>query len=202
MTDETVFEGELLAAPIGLDDLQLEALMLPIHESRVKHRRQGNAELSYVEAYDIRSMLIRVFGFGGFSIETIEAKPVDITRREGANGHFVVAAMAHVRLVIPTLNAVYSEVAACQQVGPSLGDVLDFALKTAVSDATKRCAVNLGTQFGLSLYKDGSLDDCVRVIFEPEQRAALARIRATRENAPPPPMPSNVRTLVDRATGA
>ena len=202
MTDETMFEGELLA-PQGLDELQLEALMLPIHDSRVKHRRQGSAELSYVEAYDIRSMLIRVFGFGGFSIDTLDAKAVDISRRNpDGTGLYVVTTMAHVRLVIPSLSAVYSEVAACQQVGPSLGDVLDFSLKTSVSDATKRCAVNLGTQFGLSLYKDGSLDDCVRVIFEPEQRALLARIRARREDAPTPPMPTNVRTLVDRATGA
>jgi recombination DNA repair RAD52 pathway protein len=155
-----------------------------------------------VEAYDIRSMLIRIFGFGGFSIETIEAKPVDIGRVGQDSGNFNVTAMAHVRLVVPALNAVYSEVAACQQTGPRLGDVLDFALKTAVSDATKRCAMNLGTQFGLSLYNDGSTDDCVRIIFEPEQREMLSRIRARRDGQAPPTMPDNVRALVNRATEA
>lgn len=189
--------------PVGLDEMQLDALMLSIHESRVKHRRQGSAELSYVEAYDVRSMLIRIFGFGGFSIETLEAKIVSIERAnpETNSGNYNVTTQAHVRLMIPALAAVYAEVAAAQQTGPRLGDVLDFSLKTAVSDATKRCAVNLGTQFGLSLYNDGSLDECVRVIFEPEQRALLERIRERRRDVRPADMPSNVRVLVDRATG-
>jgi recombination DNA repair RAD52 pathway protein len=201
MSEEVTF-GDVIP-PAGLDQLQLEALMLPLHVSRVKHRSQGGRDLSYVEAHDVRSMLIRIFGFGGFSIETVEARPVTLDRRNpDGTGHHVVTAMAHVRLIIPSLEAVYSEVAAATQTGPVLGDVLDFALKTAVSDATKRCAVNLGTQFGLSLYNDGSLDECVRVIFEPEQRAMLTAIRDARENQPPAPMPSNVRTLVDRATGS
>lgn len=195
MTDE-VMDQDLLLNPPGLDELQLDALMLPIHESRVRTRRQGGAELSYVEAYDIRSMLIRIFGFGGFSIEVLEAKVLDTDINE-QNRH-VVTCMAHVRLAIPSIAAVYSEVAAASQVGPVLGEVTDFALKTAVSDAMKRCAINLGTQFGLSLYKNGSLDECVRVIFEPEQREMLRRIRDRRENRPP--MPENVRTLVNRAT--
>jgi hypothetical protein len=36
-----------------------------------------------------------------------------------------------------------------------------MAIKTAESDALKRAAINLGTQFGLSLYNNGSLRDVV-----------------------------------------
>jgi hypothetical protein len=36
-----------------------------------------------------------------------------------------------------------------------------MAIKTAESDAIKRAAINLGTQFGLSLYNNGSLRDVV-----------------------------------------
>jgi hypothetical protein len=36
-----------------------------------------------------------------------------------------------------------------------------MAVKTAESDALKRAAINLGTQFGLSLYDNGSRNDVV-----------------------------------------
>jgi hypothetical protein len=36
-----------------------------------------------------------------------------------------------------------------------------MAIKTAESDALKRAAINLGTQFGLSLYNNGSPKDVV-----------------------------------------
>jgi hypothetical protein len=43
-----------------------------------------------------------------------------------------------------------------------LGDLHDNALKTASSDALKRCAINLGSQFGLSLYDNGTLREVIR----------------------------------------
>ena len=48
------------------------------------------------------------------------------------------------------------------QVSP--GDAHDLAVKSAVSGALKRCAVNLGTQFGLSLYAGGATHDVIRVL--------------------------------------
>jgi hypothetical protein len=52
------------------------------------------------------------------------------------------------------------------------GDVHDMAIKTAESQALKRCATNLGDQFGLSLYRNGSADPVVTVTLvghaEPE----------------------------------
>jgi hypothetical protein len=48
-----------------------------------------------------------------------------------------------------------------------IGEHHDNAVKTAASDALKRCAINLGTQFGLSLYDDGSLADVVRNTIAP-----------------------------------
>jgi recombination DNA repair RAD52 pathway protein len=39
---------------------------------------------------------------------------------------------------------------------PSHGDAHDLAMKTALSQALKRAAVNLGDQYGLSLYAKGS----------------------------------------------
>jgi len=44
---------------------------------------------------------------------------------------------------------------------PGLADAHDLALKTADSQALKRAAVNMGDQFGLSLYNNGSFDPVV-----------------------------------------
>jgi hypothetical protein len=50
-----------------------------------------------------------------------------------------------------------------KQAQANRGDLMDNALKTAASDAFKRCCINLGTQFGLSLYNDGQTTDVVRM---------------------------------------
>jgi len=52
--------------------------------------------------------------------------------------------------------ATYTEWAAGDAINPVRGDAHDMAIKTAESQAFKRCAVNLGDQFGLSLYNNGS----------------------------------------------
>jgi recombination DNA repair RAD52 pathway protein len=57
--------------------------------------------------------------------------------------------------------ATYTEAAVGSASLPRRGDAHDMAIKTAESDALKRAAINLGTQFGLSLYNDGSMHDVV-----------------------------------------
>lgn len=142
---------------------QLEVLMRPLNPGRVQRRSQGGANLSYLATWDVRAMLIRVFGFGGFSIETLTTQILDVERMD--DGKIKVAAMCTVRLTIPQLNAVYTESAVSGQTGRTFGDVADFAVKTAESDAMKRAAVNLGTQFGLSLYNDGSTNEVVQIVL-------------------------------------
>jgi recombination DNA repair RAD52 pathway protein len=175
-----------------LTDEQVDLLLKDLHPSRVSQRTQGGATLSYVEAYDVKATLIRVFGFGGFSAEVTEAKVLSITDTEkGGRTQYTVLATSTVRLTIHALNAVYAETAAASQVGNQVGEVTDFAIKTASSDALKRCAIYLGTQFGLSLYADGSRKDVVKAIFAPDQR---------REYTPPTPPSPEVQKMLDRAT--
>lgn len=154
---------------------QLNVLMRDLHPSRVKRRSQGGSTFTYLEAYDVKAMLIRVFGFGGFSAECIDHQVIDIDRspakdRQGKEyTKVVVSVTCTVRLTIMQTGAVYTETSAASQTGRDVGDVLDFALKTAESDALKRAATYLGTQFALSLYKDGSLAEVVQVVVAPGQ---------------------------------
>lgn len=160
-----------------LTDAQLRVLMSPLAASRVAKRSQGGRSLSYLEAYDVKATLIRIFGFGGFSAEVIKTEVLDINRiaaGEGGNRteHTQIEVLATVtmRLEIPSLGCTYTETAAASQKGRDVGEVTDFAIKTAASDALKRCAINLGTQFGLSLYNNGSTDEVVRRIFAPDHQ--------------------------------
>ena len=179
---------------------QLNVLTAPLNGNRVKTRGQGRQTLSYLEAWDVKATLIRVFGFANFSADVIDTKVLDIKRTprtEEKNGKTVeferieVAAMVTVRLHIHLTGATYTETAAASQVGRDLGEVTDFAIKTAESDALKRCAIYLGTQFGLSLYDNGSLADAVRVVFDPSQRKAMTEGRAAQaaQTALTPPQP-------------
>lgn len=158
-----------------LTEGQMKVLMSPLNPARVQSRRQGGANLSYLAAYDVKATLIRLFGFGGFSSEVTESDIVEIIRTDAkdASGKdyvkIVALAKVTVRLTIHQTGAVYVESACASQTGRDVGEVADFAVKTAASDALKRCAINLGTQFGLGLYDGGSTSEVVSVVFAPGQ---------------------------------
>jgi recombination DNA repair RAD52 pathway protein len=172
-----------------LADEQIDALMSPLNPSRVAKRSQGGAQLSYLESYDVKATLIRVFGFGGFSADVIDSRIIQIreaqthpqhTKRDGTPATPQVIAQATVRLHIPSLGCTYTETAVGHSQQFDIGEACDMALKTAESDALKRAATYLGTQFGLGLYNQGSTAEVVRKIVEPTQAAQLKRVRANR----------------------
>jgi recombination DNA repair RAD52 pathway protein len=169
---------------------QLTALMADLNPGRISNLKRGSGSLSYLEAWDVKATLIKVFGFGGFSAKA-ETKIERIFTGEevGANSKWTVLASAHVELYIHQLGAVYTEGAVSSQAGSQVGEVADFAVKTAESDALKRAAIYLGTQFGLSLYNNGSTQDIIRVVLaqgaewpamNPDQKAQAA-LAAARE---------------------
>ena len=140
---------------------QYDVLMRPLTAGRVKQRKVGSKALSYLEAFDVRAHLTRIFGFGGFSDEILSCALL-YCDRVADKGNWNVSYQVTMRLSVPQLGACWDDGAVGSAHLPDRGEALDMALKTAVSDALKRCAVNLGTQFGLSLYKDGQLADVVR----------------------------------------
>ncbi|MBL1107383.1 hypothetical protein JK361_22715 [Streptomyces sp. 5-8] len=130
--------------------------------------------MSHLEAWDVRRQLIRIFGFDGFTVETMA---LDLVHENGNPNYrkknkageeygptytaWTIVYRAQVRLTVKAVDGrpltVFEDAAAGDAVNqPSVGDAHDLAMKTALSQALKRCAVNLGDQFGLSLYNDGS----------------------------------------------
>lgn len=142
-----------------LNKQQYDQLLKPLNESRVAKRGQAGRQLSYLEAWDVKAHLIRIFGFGGWSADVQESVLAFEDKNE--KGQWNVGYKVVLRLSIPTLNCTYTEAAVGAANLPQRGEAHDMAIKTAESDALKRAAINLGTQFGLSLYQNGSLRDVV-----------------------------------------
>jgi hypothetical protein len=184
-------EVEEVALVDGLTRDQLKALIADLNPNRIAHRSQGGSKLSYLEAWDVRASLIRVFGFASWSAEMLDKQVVeienDVPKSGGGTTARRVTMLATMRLTILQTGAVYTEAAVSTQAGAIVGDVMDFALKTAASDALKRCAMNLGTQFGLSLYNKGSVRDIVRTVFAPGQMALIADIAVRKDAKDPTP---------------
>lgn len=156
---------------MGLTTTQQETLMRPLHSSRVAKRQQGGKTLSYLESWDVRAHLIRMFGFGNFDIITEDQNLIGVREYTSkSNNAEMVECIWHatVRLVIRDIEGftlcTYREGAVGSTSGPAnmIGEHHDNAAKTAASDALKRCAINLGTQFGLSLYDNGTTSDVVK----------------------------------------
>lgn len=140
-----------------LNEQQYAQLLKPLNASRVAKRSQAGRSLSYLEAWDVKAHLNRIFGFCNWSAEVIAADLAFEDHNE--KGQWNVGYKVVLRLTVD--NAVYTEAAVGAATLPQRGEAHDMAVKTAESDALKRAAINLGTQFGLSLYNDGSLKDVV-----------------------------------------
>lgn len=140
-----------------LTNEQYEKLLQPLAANRVANRKQAGMSLSYLEAWDVKAHLIRIFGFGGWSADVISADLVFEDKDE--KGRWNVGYKVVMRLSLG--DTTYTEAAVGSSTQSSRGDAHDMAIKTAESDALKRAAINLGTQFGLSLYDNGNKRDVV-----------------------------------------
>ena len=143
----------------GLNEKQYEQLLKPLNETRVATRGQAGRQLAYLEAWDVKAHLIRIFGFGQWSADVLESTLAFEDKNE--KGQWNVGYKVTLRLSIPALECTYTEAAVGSANLPQRGEAHDMAIKTAESDALKRAAINLGTQFGLSLYNSGRLRDVV-----------------------------------------
>jgi len=144
---------------MGINAAQYDQLLKPLNESRIAKRGQAGRQLSYLEAWDVKAHMIRIFGFGGWSADVIES--VLAFEDHNEKGQWNVGYKVVLRLHIPALECSYTEAAVGSAHLPQRGEAHDMAIKTAESDALKRAAINLGTQFGLSLYNNGSMRDVV-----------------------------------------
>ena len=124
---------------------QTEQLNQPIDPKVVAYRQQGNMQLAYLESWYVINEANRIFGFDGWSSETIQLDCVQ-------SDEFCVTYIAKVRVTVG--DVIREGVGAGHGKGErvNLGDKHESAVKEAESDARKRAFMQFGSQLGLSLY--------------------------------------------------
>jgi Rad52/22 family double-strand break repair protein len=137
---------------MGFSAKQLQALHRKLNGQKIRTREANGRELSYIEGWFAISEANRIFGFDGWSRETVESRCALARENRGC---FLAVYVAKVRI---TVNAQGSTVireghGSGEGRGTSPGEVHDIALKAAETDATKRALATFGRPFGLELYR-------------------------------------------------
>lgn len=137
---------------MGFSRKQVAALRRNVDERHVRTRQFDGRELSYLEGWYAISAANRIFGFDGWSRETVETKCVLARENRGA---FVAVYTAKVRITVTADGAqvIREGHGTGESRGASPGEAHDTALKAAETDATKRALITFGKPFGLELYR-------------------------------------------------
>jgi hypothetical protein len=139
---------------MGFSAKQMKALRRSPDHRHIRTREAHGRELTYLEGWYAISEANRIFGFDGWSRETIESKCV--LAREN-RGTFLAVYIARVRVTVQADGVVVIREGhgTGEGRGTSPGEVHDIALKAAETDATKRALATFGRPFGLELYRGG-----------------------------------------------
>jgi hypothetical protein len=131
---------------------QVKALRRNLDHRYVRMREANGRELSYIEGWYAIAEANRIFGFDGWSRETIDSRCV--LAREN-RGSFLAVYMAKVRITVlaQSTTVIREGHGSGEGRGMSPGEVHDIALKAAETDATKRAFATFGKPFGLELYR-------------------------------------------------
>jgi hypothetical protein len=133
---------------------QVQALRRQPSSRHIRTREANGRELTYLEGWYAISEANRIFGFDGWSRETVEARCV--LAREN-RGSFLAVYVARVRVTVQAdgTTIIREGHGTGEGRGTSPGEVHDVALKAAETDATKRALTTFGKPFGLDLYRGG-----------------------------------------------
>jgi hypothetical protein len=170
---------------------QIQSLRRKLDGRQIRTRAANGRELSYIEGWFVISEANRIFGFDGWSRETIDSRCV--LAREN-RGTFLAVYVAKVRITVQAAGAtiVREGHGSGEGRGPSPGEVHDIALKAAETDATKRAFATFGRPFGLELYRQSRAQAANQSLPKPVAQAAQpARFGFHPDDTTPIPRPSH-----------
>jgi DNA recombination protein Rad52 len=170
---------------MGFSAKQVKALRRNLDQRYVRTREAHGRELSYIEGWYAISEANRIFGFDGWSRETVESRCVLARENRGA---FLAVYTARVRISVQAggSTTIREGHGSGEGRGASPGEVHDTALKAAETDATKRALATFGRPFGLALYGVGrpssgqqgpstQVEPVQRVGFHPDDTTPIPR---------------------------
>lgn len=131
-----------------MDDGIKEELERPLSPAHVKQRTQAGTKLDYIEGWHAIAEANRIFGFDGWSRETVV---LDCVRApEIVDQKTRVGYIAKVRVI--ALGVVREGSGYGSGICKDAGDAHESAIKEAETDAMKRALMTFGWPFGLALY--------------------------------------------------
>lgn len=136
---------------------QTKALAAPLGASSVKARKQGGRQVSYIEGWHAIAEANRIFGFDGWTRETVELRCVSERDRKIGDAQkpgFGVSYTAKVRVIVFAGDTLVTRegVGAGHGIDVDCGQAHESAIKEAETDAMKRALMTFGNPFGLALY--------------------------------------------------
>ena len=140
---------------MGFSAKQVQALRRKLDGRQIRTREANGRELSYIEGWYAISEANRIFGFDGWSRETIR---LPLRSRSGKSRHLscrLCRQSADYRPGRWGNDRSREGHGSGEGRGTSPGEVHDIALKAAETDATKRAFATFGKPFGLELYRQG-----------------------------------------------
>ena len=175
---------------MGFSAKQIQALRRNLDGRQVRTREANGREISYIEGWFAISEANRIFGFDGWSRETIDSRCV--LAREN-RGTFVAVYVAKVRITVQASGAtvVREGHGSGEGRGNSPGEVHDIALKAAETDASKRAFATFGKPFGLELYRQGRTSGNLQPSKSAADAAAATRFGFHPDDTTPIPRPSH-----------
>lgn len=132
---------------------QVAQLSADLDRANVKTRAQSGRQLSYIEGWHAIAEANRIFGFDGWTRETVTISCVaERERPVGQQQHpgFSVTYIAKVRVTVGGI--VREGCGTGHGIDRDLGQAHESALKEAETDAMKRALMTFGNPFGLALY--------------------------------------------------
>ncbi|MFK5936931.1 MAG: Rad52/Rad22 family DNA repair protein [Sulfurimonas sp.] len=131
---------------------QLKALSYNLDDSRVKTIDKAGMSFKYLETYDVINVANSIFNYmWDYTITRLE----EVSRETNQNGNHVITYSAIVKIKIYDAQRNFIEredTGVGTGTARTIGDAIDNASKSSVSDALKRSLRSMGAQFGNNLY--------------------------------------------------
>lgn len=138
---------------------QKSLLEKPLLATNVRTRSQAGRNLSYIEGWFVIAEANRIFGFDGWSSETISTtciveKERKIGKAPNQRDGWAVSYNAKVRVIVFAGDTIVTRegIGTGHGIDADLGLAHESAIKESETDARKRALMTFGNQMGLALY--------------------------------------------------
>lgn len=142
---------------MAFDQKQVRQLRSKLKSANIRSRCENGMTLHYLEGWHVIAEANRIFGFDGWSRETVDVQCV-YTKHNG--GRYDAVYTTRIRIVVNADGAriVREGSGTGESSAQTPGQAHEFALKAAETDATKRALMTFGNAFGLSLYNSAKVN--------------------------------------------